>query len=83
MHLKVLTQNQKKGEILVQCLTNWYEMILWRNLHDKLLFRIKQIEEDKTMVDIFIVKNLMFMITLGKYEKRLVDLDKLVSRLKE
>ena len=89
MHLKVLRQNRGKGEILVRCITNWNEIIAlpmaggFGTVFNKLLFKIEQIEEDKTKVDIFIIKNPTFMITLGKDEDRLVDLDKLVSRLLE
>ena len=50
-------------------------------VYNKLLFKIKQIEGDKTKVDIFIITIPKFIITLRNEDERLVDIDKLVDRL--
>ena len=81
MHFEIKTQNRDRGEIVIYCLTNLINMILWRCWADKLLFEVKQIEKNKTKVDIFGLPNL-FRIKVKKGEA-LTDINKVLSRLKE
>ena len=80
MQFHIHKQNKGKGEIIIPCLSSLMNNILWRVWGDKLLFEIKEIEKNKTKVDIFGIPY-FFRIKVKKGEQ-LVDLDKLVSTLK-
>ena len=81
MHFEVQTQNKSKGKIVVFCLSNLFNMILWRCWSDKLIFNVYSVDENRTEVNIYAVPNL-FRIKVKKGEK-LVDLEGLLSQLKD
>jgi hypothetical protein len=81
MHFEVKIQNRERGEIVISCLTSLINMLLWRCWADKLLFEVKQIDEDKTKVDIFGLPNL-FRIKVKEGEA-ITSIEEITSRLKE
>jgi hypothetical protein len=80
MGFEIMEQKKERGKIIIRCLTSLMNMIFWECWGDRVLFEIKQIEQNKTKVTIFAMLSLL-RIKVGKKEKR-VDLDKLISELK-
>ena len=81
MHFEVEMQNKNKGRIVIICLSNFFNMIMWKCWSEKLIFKLKETEKNRTRIDIIQVPNL-FRIRVKKGEK-LVDLDNLVSLLQK
>jgi hypothetical protein len=53
MGSEVMEQKTDEGKIIIRCLISLINMIFWECWGDRVLFEIKQIEENKTKVDIF------------------------------
>lgn len=80
LHIEIGRHDKKKGEIVVRFLAKIFDMLIWQCWSDKLIFEIKEVDENRTKVSIFAVPNL-FRIKIKKGEK-VADPHKLVSQLK-
>ncbi len=80
MNFQIDKQDKEKRKIVIRCLSSLMNLILWSYWGKKLLFEIKEIEEDKTKVDIFGIP--AYFRTRIKKGEKVVDLAKLVSDLK-
>ena len=79
LHIGIEKEDVNKGEIVAQCLTACFNMVLWRCWSDRLIFEVKALGATKTQVTIYTVPNL-FRLKVEKNEET-IELNKLVSQL--
>ena len=79
LHIPVEKEDKVSGEIVAQCLTTTMNAVLWRCWSDKLLLEVREIDEERTQINVFAIPNLL-RFKVGQHEKT-VDLEALFSRL--
>ena len=58
LNIGILEQDEEKGEIVVRYLSTVQNWLLWRCWSDKLLFKIRRMDEKTTKVEICVLPNL-------------------------
>jgi hypothetical protein len=79
LQVEVEYENRDAGQVIARCLSVFLNLVLWRCWSDRLLFKLKNEDGHRTIVNVYAVPNLM-RIAVRKHEK-LMDLHNLVERL--
>jgi hypothetical protein len=79
MNFGIRMQDKQSGEITINCLCKMFDVVFWRCWANRLHFKVSQIEESKTEVEIYGLPD-FFRIRVKKREK-LTDINKLSAQL--
>jgi hypothetical protein len=80
LDLKVHEADKNKGQVVVQCLSQICNLLLWRCWSDKLVFEVRTDEEGDATVNVYAVPNLL-RISVAKNEK-LTDVSGIITTIR-
>jgi hypothetical protein len=81
MHCDIKQHDKDRGEIVINGVWKVFDMVVWHCWADKILFQVKVLGENKTVVDIFGLPNI-FKIK-AKKEDKLIDVSKVITQLRQ